>query len=399
MTFLMKNKTNDFQEFLLRHIQKKLSGTSVITIEEVIRISHSVQFVLEHGNSIGSIENQFFIGKKNIFIELKELEKEIKVIKKLNVLGPARAYQSTLDELEKFIKTYDIDYNAREMGEAWLDYQLAHSIDDQIFQGIDYISEYIERLKKESLFISKLPLDTVKEILDIYERSTLVDYRIDVNNLYEVLFNQVVIKWLLGPKGSQSACLSKEERDYLMNQKEYQLPPEMANFISAEPYYETSYQKLVSTLNQNLSGVILLKETVETSELILVEPLLEKEYKDLVLGLDGLSNQEIIQKVTTEVESPYDLDEIMKLFYFEEKEWLSFFQQLPLNVIFSYLCLLKKRNNGEITTVDDYFKVEVEEDYLKGLKSYLMHIEEKFKIQINEELKYSHIESEEIEFY
>lgn len=257
------------------------------------------------------------------------------------MLGPARAYQSTLDELEKFIKTYDIDYNAREMGVAWLDYQLAHSIDDQIFQGIDYISEYIERLKKESLFISKLPLGTVKEILNIYERSTLVDYRIDVNNLYEILFNQVVIKWLLGPKGSQSACLSKEERDYLMNQKEYQLPPEMANFISAEPYYETSYQKLVSTLNRNLSGAILLKETVETSELILVEALLEKEYKDLVLGLDGLSNQEIIQKVTTEVESPYDLDEIMKLFYFGEKEWLSFFQQLPLNVIFSYLCLLK----------------------------------------------------------
>lgn len=387
MNKLKLDNERDFQHFLYSHIQNRLSGTSVMSIEEVQTTLESVRYVMTHGILEETVERQYLSGKEAILLELGRLKKDVRWIQQLNVLCQSLPYQKTFEELETFINTYDVDYRATETGSAWLDYQLAHSVDDQKFQGIDYISEYVLRLKKEAIFISQLPNKIVQEILISYESKLLFDYRMDVNNLYEVIFNQVIAKLLLNSKLKETALLSIAEKNYLSKLEQYQLLNKITNIIQSDFYYKKSYENLVGKLEKGLVNSLLVKETDElANELKLIEPMSEAEYKGFLIHLAVLPNHEKMSEISVKVTSPYDLDEVMKELYFNPLEWQSFFEQLPLELLFSYLCLIKKEQDNEIEVLTDFFEIEVNETYLNQLILYLRHMDETNQKIINKGL-------------
>ncbi|MFC6347510.1 DUF6179 domain-containing protein [Vagococcus carniphilus] len=398
MNLLTQNNNEEFQTFLLCHIRSKLSGTSIMSMDEVLLISDSIQYVLNHSVVNGTIEEQFLSGKQQIEMQISFLKKEVSIIQELNVFEQSLSYQDTFKELTTFFKFYDVDYQAKETGEAWIDYQLAHPINDQLFEGIDYMSHYIKCLKKEALFVYQLPPTIVNDILREYEEKLSFDYRIDINNLYEVIFNQVVTKFLVTSKLSEMVSLSQIELDYLMSQKEFVLPEEMSLFINSDAYYEKSYKKLIAMLHQKKTHTLLIKEKQKTiSEIKLVEPMLENDYKSLIVCLEKLSNREIVEEISCHVKSPYDFEEILETLYFNEEDWSYLFSKMPLELIFSYLCLIKQQSGEELTSLEDFLLMEQEKDYLVALKRHLSELDKKTKMLIEEGLK--QVVIEKLDFY
>jgi len=222
---LSLNQQEQFNYFLLSKIQNKLSGTSTMSFIEIDSIKQSIQFVLNHSSKkTTDIAEQFSIGKKVIQNELNSLQEEVFNIKKLNIFPRSEAYQKTFDELSIFFKSYDLDYQATELGAASFDYQLAHPINDIELKGIDFIRELVTSLKKEALFVNQLPEQMIQEILIAYQKRLSVDYKIDINNLYQLIFNQVIAKFLVNEKMTSSILLTQAEKNYLLSstRKSYQ---------------------------------------------------------------------------------------------------------------------------------------------------------------------------------
>ncbi len=100
---------------------------------------------------------------------------------------------------------YDIDYGAAEVDQAFLDYQLAEAVPAN-FVGLDFYGRYLQNLAAEVFFIANIPENQIYELLETYQEKLGFDYRKDVNNLFEIVFRQIIGKLLIGKKKMTVYC-------------------------------------------------------------------------------------------------------------------------------------------------------------------------------------------------
>lgn len=79
---------------------------------------------------------------------------------------PNRSYTDTLLGLETFFRRYDHRFFAHEIP-GDIDYQLCHPVVPDL-QGIEYINEYLRRLRIENMFIGYFPTKAVITLLKRY---------------------------------------------------------------------------------------------------------------------------------------------------------------------------------------------------------------------------------------
>ncbi|GIP35362.1 DUF6179 domain-containing protein [Paenibacillus sp. J2TS4] len=135
---------------------------------------------------------------RQCFEDTKRLYSEVKR-NKLNV--DVDAYQMTIDEsLPVFIKKYEIVFDAHNTM-ASIDYPLA--MDDMRVQGVFYIKQYLERLLMETRFCYFFSHEELLDLLRSFGQICRFDYRIELFNIFELMFNNAVFSVMSGGSARQ----------------------------------------------------------------------------------------------------------------------------------------------------------------------------------------------------
>ncbi|MGX2946160.1 DUF6179 domain-containing protein [Enterococcus alishanensis] len=188
----------EHQDLLKELIMKRLSGSTVLPIEEIQNIQMSLNFVLSKGELSNSLKQQFESGKNELQRKITDTEKLYKhIMENLEDYG-VLAIRESLMSFADFFKQYQLDFTAHQVNGLSLDYLLAQPVDDQTYQGIDFVENYLTRFNIEADFLNKFPKERLLLLFQTASHQLDYDYQIDVNNLFELVFFQFLAKNLSG---------------------------------------------------------------------------------------------------------------------------------------------------------------------------------------------------------
>ncbi|WP_440896663.1 DUF6179 domain-containing protein [Amphibacillus sp. Q70] len=217
---LLNNKDVHGTEGQLMSILEKLirrytqGKSSSVTSETAVNILTSVLYavdaylyhfddpdeaidVLKEGNIIRAYEQGVDLIRQCLE-ETKQLYKELNN-NKLDVA--VEAYNITIDQsIPVFLKKYGIIFDAHNTM-ASIDYPLA--IDDMNIQGVYYLRQYLTHLKMETQFCLLFDKDDLQHLLVNYGRICGFDYRIELFNIFELVFNNAIFSILSGGQATQ----------------------------------------------------------------------------------------------------------------------------------------------------------------------------------------------------
>lgn len=272
---------NDSLLLLQKELGNYLSGTSSLPVAEAENLLKSLLFVLSHTpDNQQPIEEQLSSGKKQIKEQLKQTQQLYQQV--LTSMLPLKvdAYWQTVRDIGAFFKLYDVDYHAHEVPVS-IDYLLAQPVDDTHYQGVDFINQYLLHLYWENLFCSFYT--GLEDLFLCYQQQLKVNYHHDINNLFRVIFKQVIAKKLIHSTSPQLILSVAEIKELDQLLRSTPTPPLLENsleqlltdtHISDSQYYESCLATLAVDLKHALKHEVLnlyfLTEETKTSTGIFV---------------------------------------------------------------------------------------------------------------------------------
>ncbi len=370
----------EFQQFLIQKVQQRLSGTSVMPIDEIEGIRLSVQFVLDHAIEGHSVETRFKNGKEILTKKLQETANFYQQLKEnLHSYG-IESMEDTLAEFGTFFCTYDLDYGATVSGGAFIDYQLANPVDDQQYQGIDFVQQYLQRLSEENNFIARISSDQIQELLQVYQQRLGFNYRQDINNLYQVIFNQWVAKQITG-SGVSSLLLTLPETEFVYSsilQRDF--PAELVQFLNTQPYHQQTFHRFVQQVLSldgmvSIKNVLLLKE-VQQHLLTLTPAMSEVDFARILETVETLKNQQAqVKYLIKKINSPYDLLDFLEQDVVSRECCLQLLENVSFELALGLLLLINHYQEGKLTSWEEVLQTEKEGIALEGIKSFVQRLE------------------------
>lgn len=391
----MNNELIDpaFYPFLIKKLQDRLSGSTVMSLDQTDKIKRSIEFVLANGRE-GSLPERFEQGKEQIckrLAELRKLYKEIKV--NIQSFG-IESLEGSLNEIENFLSNYDIDYGAAEVDQTFIDYQLAEPVPTD-FMGIDFYERYLKNLAAEVFFLHSIPENLIYELLDNYQELIGFNYRQDVNNLFEIVFKQVIGKILIGKNRIDNLIMSRIEEQYVLvkinNQSVF---PELNQIFQQGDYYKRIFgymKEKVSNLVKETSDVhFFITYNVRKEEIELPSAMTSTEFNQFINDYSIANQQEKIQMITTKIKTPTDLEEYLNTVKENEKFYRLLFKKLKTDLMISVLLFIMKEYHS--TSYDNFIEKKNYGSLLDFFKNYLASLSDEersvlFKIADKYQLK------------
>jgi hypothetical protein len=194
------------QELIGRYTQGESSSVSVDTAERLLAsavyaLDAHLKSLKAPGEAITALKSADIRtlhaqGVERIRQVLEEVRRLYLEVRKNRLDVPVDAYNATIDEaLPAFLKKYDILFDAHNTM-ASIDYPLA--VDDMRLQGVFYIKQYLERLHIEDQFCRQWERDELILLLENYGRVCRFDYRIELFNIFELVFHHALFSVLSG---------------------------------------------------------------------------------------------------------------------------------------------------------------------------------------------------------
>lgn len=325
----MKNELLDpgSYPFFMKKLQERLSGSSVMPIDQAERIQQSIEFVLKKGGE-GSLSQQFEQGKQQLMHRLKRLKQLYEeILAKYQSFG-IESLEESLREIGNFFKKYDLDYGAAEVDQAFLDYQLAEAVPAN-FVGLDFYERYLQNLAAEVFFIANVPENQIYELLDNYQDKLGFDYRQDVNNLFELVFRQVVGKLVIDKKENDSLLLNQIEAQYALNQLKLEsIPTTLNQLFKVNEYYQRVFEQLKGSLRRleepEKAFDFFLTIAPPKKQLELSPSMSSHCFNRLIEAYSIADQQEKISLISMNISAPTDFEEILSL----TSEKPEFYQEL-----------------------------------------------------------------------
>ncbi|WP_253295762.1 DUF6179 domain-containing protein [Enterococcus raffinosus] len=325
----MKNELSDpaFYPFFMKKLQERLSGSSVMPIDQAERIQQSIEFVLKNGGE-GSLSQQFEQGKQQLMHRLKRLKQLYEeILAKYQSFG-IESLEESLREIGNFFKEYDLDYGAAEVDQAFLDYQLAEAVPAN-FIGLDFYERYLQNLAAEVFFIANVPENQIYELLENYQDKLGFDYRQDVNNLFELVFRQVVGKLVIDKKENDSLLLNRIEAQYALNQLKLEsIPTTLNQLFKVNEYYHRVFEQLRGSLRRleepEKAFGFFLTIAPPKKQLELSPSMPSNCFNRLIEAYSIADQQEKIRLISMNISAPTDFEEFLSL----TSEKPEFYQEL-----------------------------------------------------------------------
>ncbi|MGM0241087.1 DUF6179 domain-containing protein [Enterococcus sp. AZ103] len=359
----------EHQDLLKELIMKRLSGSTVLPIEEIQNIQMSLNFVLSKGELSNSLKQQFESGKNELQRKIADTEKLYKhIMENLEDYG-VLAIRESLMSFADFFKQYQLDFTAHQVNGLSLDYLLAQPVDDQTYQGIDFVENYLTRFNIEADFLNKFPKE---QLLLLFQRASHqldYDYQIDVNNLFELVFFQSLAKKFVG--NQSSFLLSSFEIAYLWgNKSSFLLNSRLFLEEINNEYYFFVFEKLVAFItglqNETALGNLFITLPTETNTLSVNPPMSAVKYNQLQEKIrKGIATKEIANFL----ESPYDLLELVEDETISPKNIITLINEIAFPLFAAFVLLIRKKERQDWHTIVDLRKLLDIDTITLGIKS------------------------------
>jgi hypothetical protein len=189
-----------FQDALLRLLERRaaiytMGDSTSLPAHTAAELLRSVCFVLGIDPEDGNIPDRLFgVNLEDEYRRrLSDVEREVKAAMQLwcDVDAamppiPSVALRDSLAAIGDFFKAYDFRSMAHDIP-CMIDYPLCHPVDESLL-GIDYISEYLRRLKIETYLLRRFDIGRCETVLS----SASPDFVDLLVNLYEPVATNVV---------------------------------------------------------------------------------------------------------------------------------------------------------------------------------------------------------------
>lgn len=373
----MKNELLDpaFYPFFMKKLQERLSGSSVMPVDQAERIQQSIEFVLANGEE-GSLPERFEQGKEQLKQRLGKLQELYQAIQENYQSFGIESLEESLAEIGNFFSAYDLEFGAAEVDQAFLDYQLAEAVPAD-FVGLDFYERYLHNLAAEVFFLKRIPETQVYELLEHYQQDLGFDYRTDVNNLFEIVFKQMIGKLLLGKKAIHTLLLNQIEAQYVLGRIKDQTDfPELEQLFQQNDYYRRIFAHFQLTVQRLLvpeSAVHFFVVTKDRKKrLELPSAMTAPRFNQLMEAYSVADKQEKIRLITSEISAPADFEEYVKI----SAESIEFYKNLlkELDKNFIKVLLIFEMNKLDYTsraeivgTTTSYGILGLLKDYIKTL--------------------------------
>jgi len=375
----MKNELLDpvFYPFFMKKLQERLSGSSVMPVDQAERIQQSIEFVLANGEA-GNLSERFEQGKEQLKQRLAQLQELYQAIQENYQSFGIESLEESLAEIGNFFSAYDLEFGAAEVDQAFLDYQLAEAVPAD-FVGLDFYERYLHNLAAEVFFLKRIPETQVYELLDHYQQDLGFDYRTDVNNLFEIVFKQMIGKLLLGKKAIHTLLLNQIEAQYVLGRIKDQTDfPELEQLFQQNDYYRRIFAHFQLTVQRLLvpeSAVHFFVVTKDRKKLLELPPAMTaSHFNQLMEAYSIADKQEKIRLITSEISAPADFEEYLEI----SAESMEFYKNLlkEFDKDFIKILLIFELNKIDYTSCAEIIGVKAFDRALELLKDYIKTLPE-----------------------
>lgn len=359
--------------------------------------------------------NQCFEETKKLFNKVYRERLDIKL----------DAYNATLkDAIPAFLNKYGIIFESHNTM-ASIDYPLAVNIDDRSIRGVLFIKKYLEHMDIEDQFCNYFSIEDIEKILSIFGRSIKMEYRIELINIFELVFNNSAFSTLAG-KSSRKLAISKYDYQLIseqltrLNSSMISLlindtvkkmiaalnisNPDMLDYI--DKYKDILIRRVINAVeNDSLSSIIITEKEEEQSGSILLfkegERMSDADFKSLVKKLTGLSKTaDKINLIKTGIKSLHDFVDILNsdcLFGDEFEDLFNSMGDMELAILAKMVFYEELRGSLPDLALIISQKIVVEADWQEVFISFINNMDEARIKLIENYLK--EVDYEEISFY
>lgn len=178
--------TNDTAESLLKSILYSIDAyaLSCSSPEEAVEHLKKVPLKEIYARGLERVR-EWFEETKSLYDEVKRKKLDVKL----------ESYNLTIRDIPIFLKNYGIVFGAHN-AMASIDYQLV--FDDMSVQGVLYMKNYLENLKIETEFCRNFREEDIEILLESFGRKINMDYKIELINIFELVFNNAVFNIMAG---------------------------------------------------------------------------------------------------------------------------------------------------------------------------------------------------------
>lgn len=363
----------EYRQLLTRIVLSSLGDSTVLPIEEVENIKLSLDFVLKKGTGYNNLEQIYLNGLAVLTRELQQArEMYEKILLNYKDYG-VEAIKGTIEGFNHFFTSYDLQLGAHLIPGVWIVYQLFQAIDSQKIKGLDFVMHYLDSFYIEMLFLNQIPDVNVLDVLQTYSQLLGFDYQIDVNNIYELLFNQVISKSFVTDnyfKG-KTLVLSKYEAQFLLSNKaNFFVSCKKIKFMQGQEYHQKALEKLtdkLTTINHldSLGNFLVLTEEIGKKHLRFEPPMMAAQYIELSENIDhGASMAVIARKLI----SPYDIFSVYQDQLLTSKQFSHLILLLESSIFVSFVLWLNSENHSLWYSVEDILKENTTNDLLQAIR-------------------------------
>lgn len=383
---------------------------------------NSPEEAIEHLQTM-HIKNIYRKGIERVVQWLEETKGLYKEIRKNKLNVQLESYNLTISEaIPLFLQKYNVIFYSHHTM-ASIDYPLV--FDDMSIQGVLYIKRYLEHFKIETEFCRHFSIQDINKILSGFGKMIRMDYKIELINIFELVFNNAVFSVLSGSTANE-LMISKYQFD-LLNEKLKSLSPaeisltigraieRVINILNIhEPdivdyihRYKTIFAERVihAAKNDSLSSIIITEKEEKIKENILLledgEGMRDDDFKSVVKKLMKLTRTaDKINLIKSSISSLQDFIDILNadcLFRNEFETLFTALGDIELAILARIVFYEELRDNfislSSVISQEKARETEWQMYYIEFIqklsKERIQFIENRFKA----------IEYEEIKFY
>lgn len=361
-----------YYQLLTKIALSRLDSSTVLTVEAVENIKLSVDFVLKKGIRSDNLEQTYSNGLEVLMRELHQArEMYEKILLNYKDYG-MDAIKGTIEGFSYFFAEYNPQWGAHLIPGVWVDYQLFKGIDDQQVKGLDFVMNYLECFYTEMSFLNQIQEVSVRGVLQKYSRLLGFDYQIDVNNIYELLFNQVIVKSFVTQnhfKG-KSLLLSKNEAQFLLSNKEdFFVACKKINFTQGQEYHQQALEKLRGKLTaiydlDSLANFFVFTEEIEQSYLRFEPPMPATQYLELN---ETIAQGASLLVIARKLRSPDDIFSLYQEQLVTSKQFSQLILLLESSVFVAFVLWLNSENRSLWHSVEDILREDETNELLQAV--------------------------------
>lgn len=287
-------------------------------------------------------------GKHFIKSEVKQSKELYEAIKANMLQTDLIAYNDTIDGLNEFFYSYDVEFSAHQTP-CSIDYPLC--FETTYLQGIMYMQSYLKGIYLENKFCKHFSNDEINSLLANYGKLYKFDYKDMLINIFKLIINNSLFSYILG-KSPLDISIPKQELEYIEKKLQGFSKSDLSSFIDRifEGFifglaindqdlieYINSYKKMFcseltihiekKTLNKFVISTILDKKaTITINE---NKKLSDKKFKTIINKISDCKEiKEKITKIRAEINNFEDFIDVLNAGILTENENILLFEEL-----------------------------------------------------------------------